>query len=196
MRKLLVIWTTVLLLSSLGVGSAVATRLIDSRDIRNFSIRAVDLGRGSVTSQAIADNTVRDRDLSPALRSQLGIRVANGKDGVAGANGTNGRDGANGAAGAAGRDGFGTVNVNEAGFTAPAGADPVEGHVACDPGLRALGGGVEPVNAAALAAGDFSVVASYPSAGDRGWTALVENNNPDTEQVRIHVICAPVAPGP
>src|SRR5439155_13399075 len=117
------------------------------------------------------------------------------KDGAAGANGANGKDGANGAAGANGRDAFGRLNLNEAVFTAPAGADPVQGQVACDPGLRAVGGGVEPVNAAALAAGDFSVVASYPSAGDKGWTALVENNNPDTEQVRIHVICAPVAAG-
>jgi hypothetical protein len=62
-------------------------------------------------------------------------------------------------------------------------------HVVCDTGLRAVGGGVEPVNRGALASGDFAVVGSYPTPRGTGWTALVDNNSPATEQFRIHVVC-------
>ena len=82
---------------AIGIGgSATADRLLGSRDIKDNSVRSVDVKNG----------TIKLKDLSPKLVKQLaqlaGQDGADGVNGLNGANGTNGRDGAAGPAGTPG----------------------------------------------------------------------------------------------
>jgi hypothetical protein len=52
-------------------GSAGAAALVTSEDIRNFTIRGIDLQRGSVDARAIEAGAVRRSELSPGLAEAL-----------------------------------------------------------------------------------------------------------------------------
>ena len=78
MRKTLIACVVVALLA--GGGTAVASKLVTSKDIKNGTIKTQDIGRGQVTLNR----------LSPGVRELLA------KAGTPGANGTNGANGAKG----------------------------------------------------------------------------------------------------
>ncbi len=82
---------------AIGVsGSSVAGSLLGSKDIKNNSVRSVDVKNG----------TIKLKDLSPKLIKQLAqLAGKDGANGVNGQNGAPGAAGANGAPGAAGQDG-------------------------------------------------------------------------------------------
>ncbi|HET6624959.1 MAG TPA: hypothetical protein VFG63_01085 [Nocardioidaceae bacterium] len=90
---------TTVLLTLGGVGGAVAGNMVGSADIRNGSVKKIDLGRNAVGTIEIKNGTVRAMDLSDGVRSQLSQR---GATGPAGADGAAGVDGAVGPAGPAG----------------------------------------------------------------------------------------------
>lgn len=79
---------------AIGIGgSATADKLFGSKDIRDNSVRSVDVKNG----------TIKLKDLSPQLVKQL-AQLA-GQDGTDGKNGVNGTNGQNGAPGPAGTPG-------------------------------------------------------------------------------------------
>jgi hypothetical protein len=84
MRKTLIACVVVALLA--GGGTAVASKLVTSKDIKNGTIQTQDIGRGEVTLNR----------LSPGVRELL---AKAGKPGANGTNGTNGTNGVNGAKG-------------------------------------------------------------------------------------------------
>jgi hypothetical protein len=68
----LIITAALLVMASMGLGSALAARsLISSHDIKNGSIRNVDLAGGAVNGRVIKNGSVSSSELTAALRSQM-----------------------------------------------------------------------------------------------------------------------------
>jgi hypothetical protein len=62
----------ILLMATLGVGSAVGAALITSADIKNKTIKQKDMARGAVNSRVIKDRSVRQQDLAfDAVTTQI-----------------------------------------------------------------------------------------------------------------------------
>ena len=108
MRKTLIACIVVALLA--GGGTAVASKLVTSKDIKNGTIQSQDIGRGEITLSR----------LSPGVRERLAKAA---KPGTNGTNGTNGAAGAKGDKGDKGDTGpqgpalpadfsFSSTNVN------------------------------------------------------------------------------------
>src|SRR4051795_8841154 len=98
----LVITAALLVMASMGLGSAFAARsLISSHDIKNGSIRNVDLASGAVNGRVIKNGSVGSGELTAALRSQM----AAAKQGAQGPKGDTGAQGPKGDAGPQGRKG-------------------------------------------------------------------------------------------
>ncbi len=74
----------------LGAGGATAAAMIDSDDIRNNSIKQVDLGRDSVGASELKDNTVGRRYLTDGLAAQIAKGGATGDQGPKGDSGLEG----------------------------------------------------------------------------------------------------------
>jgi hypothetical protein len=200
------IGTTVLV--ALGsAGGAVAAGMVGSIDIRNESIRSVDIKDGQVRLSDIND------------RAERQLRGRNGKDGVDGADG---KDGAKGEPGVSNIEADGpypgATNLTNGDNSTDKwlAGKPTElqsSWVMCAPGKVALGGGFSRADEGAAAFKGLQVVTSQPVQvvdgnpqaytpieGDadgsfvpNGW--LVEGfNNGDTDLiVRPHVVCADVA---
>jgi len=71
MRKLLGVAVVIAVVLSVGLGSAVASHLITSPEIKDFTIRAKDMSTGSVTSRVIRDDSVKRIDLATGLENDL-----------------------------------------------------------------------------------------------------------------------------
>jgi hypothetical protein len=174
----------VLLVSLGGVGGAVAAGQLGSRDIRDHSLRAVDLAKSSVTAKqvkkaAIAsgdlkDAGVRPRDLSAAVRLLIDTAVtgpagptgpegpagpAGGPVGPEGPQGPVGPAGADGATGPAGVSGFEVVT--QQGTFSGSGAQTLS--VQCPGAKVAVGGGLRTGTSVDLAT-------TAPSNGGTAWT--------------------------
>jgi hypothetical protein len=164
-------------------GGAVAASLVTSADIKNQTIRSVDIHADGVGKSEIRDESVGYRELTQAARDQIASVASSGlshlvTDGPY----TNTWDGDSGAA-------LQTATVK------------------CDPGYFATGGGfsgnfgVDDTGTEADSA--LQIVASYPYADDttgvnsRGsiratkWVVRGFNNGTDPLVVRPWVICAP-----
>src|SRR5437899_1188387 len=82
----LIITTALLLMASIGLGSAFAARtLISSRDIKDRSIHSADLGTNSVNRRTIRGNAVGFSELTTDVKKA--INAATGPAGPAGAKG-------------------------------------------------------------------------------------------------------------
>ena len=142
-----------------GTTGAVAADMIGSKDIKDGSIRAVDL----------TDNLV-EKINEAGKRGPRGFAGQDGVDGADGADGTDGVDGKDGATGPAGPAGSGAAGpagpagpAGSAGGRGPAGADGVDGEDGED-GARGPAGVSE-------FAGAFYAVANY-NAGDTNAGAI------------------------
>jgi hypothetical protein len=104
----LIITAALLVMASMGLGSALAARsLISSHDIKNGSIRNVDLAGGAVNGRVIKNGSVSSSELTAALRSQMAAakQGAQGPKGDTGAQGPKGDSGAQGPKGDSGAQG-------------------------------------------------------------------------------------------
>src|SRR4051794_10104000 len=104
----LIITAALLVMASMGLGSALAARsLISSHDIKNGSIRNVDLASGAANGRVIKNGSVSSRELTAGLRSQMAAanQGAQGPKGDTGAQGPKGDTGPQGAKGDAGGQG-------------------------------------------------------------------------------------------
>lgn len=104
-----------------GSGTAVASSLVTSADIRDHTVQGRDIARNTITHANIKNNSILSEDirnghvtredLSRGVRRLLDKRAANvkrgraGKDGRQGPQGPAGKDGGQGPQGPAGRDG-------------------------------------------------------------------------------------------
>jgi hypothetical protein len=79
---------------AVGAGSgAVAGSLITGKDIKNRSIEARDLDRGSVTTNKVRNRTLKLKDLSSEVTAKLGTPGAQGPKGETGPQGPKGESG-------------------------------------------------------------------------------------------------------
>jgi len=174
-----------------GTTYAATTGSIDSREIKNNTIRGKDIRRGAVKSSDVKNGALLQRDFKrgelpagaagpPGATGPAGPRGLRGLRGLQGTNGTNGTNGATNV----------TVRTGDSspGFTAGGTKQPAR---TCDPGERALSGGVYTYNN-----GDFSNVSIanlVPTGGNSptGYQAFVNTavNDPDAV-ARVVVICA------
>lgn len=207
--------TTAMLVGLGGVGGAVAADLIGSKDIRNNTIRSVDVKDGGLAL----------RDLNQAAKDKINRPGPAGKDGADGADGKDGADGANGERGPKGEPGDDGVSGLQAVMvtsdvwpvdpapppSVPEVRAPQQQVVArCAPGKAALGGGwrspYEPgQNDGSELGREVLISASYPARVVDGtvfpadedhkpnaW--VVEGFNETEEEVTVDafVVCASV----
>jgi hypothetical protein len=196
-RTTAVLASAVVLVSVGGVGGAVAAGQIGSRDIRDHSVRQVDLAKSSVSSRQLKNAGVRPGDLSAGVRELIATAVTGpagpaGPEGPAGPAG--GPVGPEGPAGPAGPEG-------------PAGPAGVSGHevvtaqqsfsgngnqalaVDCPAGKAAIGGGLR-------SDAPLSLLASAPTGDGEGWTlrfARTKTKGAGGYQVTAVATCATVS---
>lgn len=155
---------------------------VGSREIRNHSVRPVDL---SSTARPLTEKRLRDVVeqviTDPASGIQIHVSGEKGDPGPAGPAGPAGPQGSPGVFGVAVRESDSSdVGVGYANATAD-----------CQPGETVLGGGE-----AFVASGDAGAVVtrSLPvTAGDeQGWQAEMHNAGPGTGHVHVYAVCARV----
>ena len=167
-----------------GTSYAAATGSIDSREIKNNTIRGKDIRRGAVQSSDVKNGSLLSGDFRagelPA--GATGLRGLRGVQGVPGQDGTDGTNGTNGATNV-------TVRTADsaAGWTAGGSEQPAR---TCNPGEKAVGAGVETFNHT-----DFSDVAianlNPQGSPPTGYQAIVNTAIADGDAItRIKVICA------
>jgi len=83
MKGFAVIVAVVAALLVFGLGSAVATTLVTSATIKNYTIKNVDIANGAVNGRVVKDGSLGSGDLSGAAKTSLGQLWA-----VVNANGT------------------------------------------------------------------------------------------------------------
>lgn len=141
-----------------GSTGAVAAGMIDSRDVKNNSLRSVDIQNDTLRSTDIADGTVRPVDLRPSLLElirEIGGEGATGPAGPAGAAGPAGPKGDAGPAGPAGAKGD-AGPAGAKGETGPAGPAGSSADVdALEDRVEALEGQLAEMVIAANCAYDF-----------------------------------------
>jgi hypothetical protein len=72
LKGLAVVVAVVAALLVFGLGSAVATTLITSATIKNYTIKNVDIATGAVNSRVVANGSIASGDLSATARGSLG----------------------------------------------------------------------------------------------------------------------------
>jgi hypothetical protein len=118
-----------------GLGSAVATTLITSATIKNYTIKNVDMASGAVNSRVIANGSLRSLDLAPKARPAWAVvntdgSLARSSGGVTSASlGVDGQYSVN-----FGRDVshcayVGTIDYSAGGYEGELSATPREGNV-------------------------------------------------------------------
>jgi hypothetical protein len=152
---------------------------------------AARFAKGSVTTRAIRDDTIRLRDLHGSVRRVARRPGPPGRDGEDGQDGLDGEDGVDGLDGVDGEDGVSAYEVvrGETPVTEAVGFHGVE----CPAGKVVLGGGAIPTSAEPGAA--FQVELSGLQDDDGGWQARVRRvagAGPWT--LGVQVICADVNP--
>lgn len=189
-------------------GAAVAGDLIDSNDIRD----------GSVSSDDVANKTLKQRDLSPGLKAKVkrlakpgptGAMGAQGPAGPAGADGSDGARGLQGPAGPAGsngsdgKDGVSGYEVRSWDYSLVSGGGWADMGCTKDSGKFPLGGGYNWKDEAVAMERGLSVVTSMPGrmnwstntpdATKPGW--IIRPNKPanvNPGALTVYVICASV----
>jgi hypothetical protein len=163
----------------------------------------VDIIDNTLTGKDIKDKSLTAREFKGGLpRGQRGPRGLPGPPGAPGQNGAQGPQGgpgANGQDGAPGAAGFSRLDYNFVNLNVPASAGRWRGSVACDAGLRAVGGG----GWVSGVAEQGSIVASYPSdgtnpagndppIGNTGWSVIFDKHvtTGATTTLQVHVVCA------
>jgi hypothetical protein len=124
---------------AIGTGAAQATSLIGSHDIKDDSIRSID----------VRDGGIHRHDLGLGLQGKInkhatnGVDGVDGKDGVDGTNGVDGVDGTNGVDGVDGKDAHLNTYIVHKDLVIPAGTNNKgdSGRVSCNAGDIATGGG-------------------------------------------------------
>ena len=191
-----------------GVGGATATGLITGAQIKDQSIRSIDIASGGVGSSEIRNGSVYPSDLNPSTRTALtGQTGAPGAKGADGTNGVNGKDGTNGTNGTDGKDGDDGTNGVSGYEVRTWDYDQVSGGgiatMTCPVGKVALGGGYWFKDDASMTDG-LAVVRSMPGRMDwstntpiegdnRGW--IVQPNKPENVNpgaLTVYVTCANV----
>ncbi len=212
-RTTAVLSGALLLVAVGGVGGAVAAGQIGSRDIRDHSIRQVDLAKdavsarqlkkGAVRSVDVKDGTVQPTDLSASVHDLIATAVA----GPAGPEGPEGPAGpAGGPVGPAGPAGLpGPAGaVGPAGPAGAAGAAGVSGHEVVTKQQSFSGNGVQsltvacPAGKVAVAGGlrgdtPLNLTTTAPSAGASSWTvgfARTKTKGAGAYQVTVVATCA------
>jgi hypothetical protein len=167
-----------------GVGGAVAAGQIGSKDIKDHSVRTVDLAKKSVGSKQLKKSAVRTKQLKDGgvraadLSGEVRELIATAVTGPAGPAGETGPEGPAGPAG--GPEG----PQGPAGPEGPAGPAGVSGYEVVTDGTNLNGSGSRtvsvtcPAGKVAVSGGmrsDASVVlsGSFPSDAGSGWSAVV-----------------------
>ena len=154
-------------------GTAVAAATIDSGDVRNNSLRGVDVKNKSLTK----------KDFKGSVRGPRGLR---GPRGFRGAQGPKGATGTAGATNVAIRAGTSATFS-----TATPGAFKAE----CQPGERAVGGGVDVSGESDTAPTGSSIVTETfptpktPGATPTGWQTSVTKQGAGTDTATGYVVC-------
>jgi hypothetical protein len=148
--------------------------------------------KGSVTTRAIRNNSIRLEDLAGPLRRLVRRPGPPGRDGEDGLDGLDGLDGEDGFDGEDGEDGVAGYGIVPATTVVPSGGGPQLVEADCPAGDVVLGGGVVP---SGDSDDEFEVELSGLQADNRGWQARVRRTSgggPWT--VRVQAICADVSP--
>lgn len=159
-------------------GTATASGLIGSSDIKKNAVKTKHIKKNAVKSKQIKNKTIRVADLSPAARGALA--------GEAGAVGPKGADGVSG---------YKIVANVKHGITEMGGTFVV---AQCDAGQQAIGGGAyytDSTRGYLSASGPVTATDAMPSTGAvaTGWRARVFKHEPgSTASLHVHVICANV----
>jgi hypothetical protein len=158
-------------------GTAVAANTIGSGDVINNSLRGIDVKNKSLTK----------KDFKGSVRGPRGPR------------GPRGATGARGATGPAGVAGASNVVVRTGTGQSFSGANPGNVSASCNPGERAVGGGVNVTGEAdGNATGDAFVVESFPRTGGlastpgstpTGWYTAVSKQLAGTDTATPYVVC-------
>jgi hypothetical protein len=139
--------------------TAEARGLIGSSDIRNGSIRGIDIHRSTI----------------PPNRLQQGVRVAILRHGARGATGP---------AGPAGAIDLGRIHVRNGSSSPVANNSSASRTAACASGEKAIGGG-----ATASQTPGPTIFESSPNAADAGWTVSVHNTTGGSVDVMPIAVC-------
>ena len=170
--------------------------IVNSLDVQDSSLTGRDIKDRSLTAREFKGGLPRGPRGFRGRQGQPGVPGGPGPKGDPGPQGPPGADGQNGAPGAAG---FTKLDYNFVNLTVPTTAGRWRGSVACDAGLRAVGGGgwVSAVH------NQGAIVASYPSdgtnpgasdppIGSTGWSIIFDKyvTTGATTTLQIHVVCA------
>jgi hypothetical protein len=148
--------------------------------------------KGSVTTRAIRDETIRLRDLGKPLRRLATRSGPRGRDGEDGLDGLDGEDGLDGDDGDDGEDGVSAYEVVRQ-QTPPVTAAVQSALAGCPAGKVVLGGGAVP--ASDDPAAEFQVEMSGPQDGNGGWQARVRRGGSEAAwTLRVQAICADLNP--
>jgi hypothetical protein len=172
-------------LAVLTVASLVwaAERPSVQRDRPNGAAR---LAKGSVTTRAIRDHSIRVRDLGGRVRRLVRKPGRPGEDGEDGFDGEDGEDGFDGLDGLDGVSGHQIVPVTT---EVPTGNGPQLVEADCPRAKVVLGGGVVPAGES----DEFVVEANGLQADNLGWQARVRRTSGDGPwTVTVHAICADI----
>jgi hypothetical protein len=144
--------------------------------------------KGSITTRAIRNRTIRLRDLRPPLRRLVRRAGPSGEDGEDGLDGLDGQDGFDGLDGQDGQDGVSGYEVVRMAFDETAGVETEQ--VDCPSGKVVVGGGATP---APGASGTFDVQMSAPQDDNSGWQATVQGPSGNW-QLMVQAICVTALP--
>jgi hypothetical protein len=179
-----------------GTSYAVATGSIDSRELKNNTVRSKDIRNNDVRSTDVRNGSLLATDFRPGQlpSGPTGPQGPQGIPGAKGDKGDKGDEGDEGDKGDPGQNGATNVVVRTATLNLPAAGGTANAGINCgqSPAERATGGGVN------TTAGD-SIEESYPTAVGGG--NLFEGDTPQAWEVRVrsgsaahpataYVICA------
>ena len=155
-----------------GVSYAVATGSIDTREIKNNTIRGIDVRNGAVQAADLAPGALPPRGATGAAGA-TGPAGTNGATGATGSTGSSGATGATGATGDQGPPGFSDTTVISAAHTTPISSFQTDTLSCPQSHPEVVGGGYEINDAHTSVA---FVVHDQPLADGSGWSVRMRNN--------------------
>lgn len=189
------VMATVALFIALGGSSYAAVRLsansVGSRQIKRDAVKESEIAKSAVESEEVRNGSLRAVDFA---RLPVGARGEKGAVGARGPKGPQGDRGATGARGPAGADAATSLVVRLAPATDVAAGNSTTIIAHCNPGERAVSGGVsfQPPEAAPF----VQVTGSYPDPTTDGstptsWNVSVANQTANTGSVQFigSVLC-------
>jgi hypothetical protein len=183
------VMATVAVFIALGGSSYAAVRLsansVGSRQIKRDAVKASEIARSAVESAEVRNGSLRSVDFA---RLPIGAKGEKGTVGPRGLKGVQGDRGATGPRGPAGADAATSLVVHLAPVTDVAAGSSTTIIAHCNPGERAVGGGVsfQPPQAAPF----VQVTGSYPDPNTEGstptsWNVSVTNQTANTGSVQF-----------